>query len=73
VRYHYLLASTVVVSGLVSPGCSERQPSPIAVDARAAIDHEPNLAKLRSSPYYHASRTNRPEGAMAGPVYAKRP
>jgi hypothetical protein len=52
VKYRFLIASVLAVSGLCAFGCSEGE-SPFGhLDTRTASIREAELKKLRSSPYY---------------------
>ncbi len=71
-RFRYLLASALMVAAASSVGCSEGQRSSSPGRASLAIDQESNLAKLRSSPYYHASPPDQPSNTTSGPAFSMR-
>ena len=52
--HRWLLVSAAVILGSFASGCSEGE-SPLGhLDMRTASNHELELKKLRSSPYYGA-------------------
>jgi hypothetical protein len=71
-RSRYLLVPALVVSGIASLGCSETDLPGDRAAAPTAISQQANLAKLRSSPYYHTSASSRPTGASDGQQYSVR-
>jgi hypothetical protein len=67
-KYRYLLAPVLFISGLAAIGCTETAPPASDLHAQATNIREVNLAKLRSSPYYHNSAPRHRIDTNASPV-----